>query len=157
MQPPSFQTARRSLPEPVYRTQLDGSRYARSNCGPASLGMVLDAYGVQLSTLELRQLTHTLQGNWPGGEQKPFRLVLVGSASFATNAFFPYASNGDLAVSMIRWLADDRATPKLKPATYSTAEVRLTHREMQLTFFLIEILLPLSVIGFGVAMWRRRR
>lgn len=102
-------------------------------------------------------LAVALQGNWPGGEQKPFRLVLVGSASFATNAFFPYASNGDLAVSMIRWLADDRATPKLKPATYSTAEVRLTHRQMQLTFFLIEILLPLSVIGFGVAMWRRRR
>jgi hypothetical protein len=114
-------------------------------------------------------LAVALQGNWPegehkpggerkpGGEQKPFRLVLVGSASFATNAFFPYASNGDLAVSMLRWLADDRATPKLKPATYSTAEVRLTHREMQLTFFLIEILLPLSVITFGIAVWRRRR
>lgn len=108
-------------------------------------------------------LAVALQGNWPGGEQKPggekkpFRLVLVGSASFATNAFFPYASNGDLAVSMIRWLADDRATPKLKPATYSTAEVRLTHREMQLTFFLIEILLPLSVMVLGIAVWRRRR
>lgn len=102
-------------------------------------------------------LAVALQGNWPEGDQNPFRLVLVGSASFATNAFFPYASNGDLAVSMLRWLADDRATPKLKPATYSTAEVRLTHREMQLTFFLIEILLPLSVILFGVAVWRRRR
>jgi hypothetical protein len=101
-------------------------------------------------------LAVALQGNWPAGEQK-FRLVLVGSASFTTNAFFPYASNGDLAVSMVRWLADDRATPKLKPATYSTSEVRLTHREMQITFFLIEILLPLSVIVFGIAVWRRRR
>ena len=102
-------------------------------------------------------LAVALQGNWPEGEQNPFRLVLVGSASFATNGFFPYASNGDLAVSMLRWLADDRATPKLKPTTYSTAEVRLTHHEMQVTFFLIEILLPLSVILFGVAVWRRRR
>ena len=102
-------------------------------------------------------LAVALQGNWPEGEHKPFRLVLVGSASFATNAFFPYASNGDLAVSMLRWLADDRTTPKLKPATYATSEVRLTHREMQLTFFLIEILLPLSVMAFGTAVWRRRR
>ena len=102
-------------------------------------------------------LAVALQGNWPEGAQKPFRLVLVGSASFATNAFFPYASNGDLAVSMLRWLADDHATPKLKPATYITPEVRLTHHEMQLTFFLIEILLPLSVMGFGIAVWRRRR
>jgi hypothetical protein len=102
-------------------------------------------------------LAAALQGNWPEGEHRPFRLVLVGSSSFATNAFFPYASNGDLAVSMLRWLADDRVAPKLKPATYTTSEVRLTHREMQVTFLLIEILLPLSVIAFGLAVLRRRR
>ena len=54
------------------------------------------------------------------------------------------------AVSMLRWLADDHTTPELKPATYTTPEVRLTHREMQLTFFLIEVLLPLSVMVLGV-------
>ena len=102
-------------------------------------------------------LAVALQGNWPEGDQDPFRLVLVGSASFAFNAFFPYASNGDLAVSAIRWLAGDTGTPKLKPIAYSAPEVRLTHREMQVTFFLVEILLPLSVILFGVAVWRRRR
>lgn len=102
-------------------------------------------------------LAVALQGNWPEGDQAPFRLVLVGSASFATNVFFPYASNGELAVSMVRWLADDTTTPKLKPANYSAPEIMLTHREVQLTFFLIEILLPLSVILFGVAVWRRRR
>ena len=56
----------RVLSEPVYRTQKDGSRYAASNCGPAVLGMVLDAYGVDLPTMDLRQLTHTYQGTWPG-------------------------------------------------------------------------------------------
>ncbi|MDQ3809342.1 MAG: C39 family peptidase [Chloroflexota bacterium] len=56
---------RRLIGEPVYRTQRDGSRFAGSNCGPAVLGMVLDAYGSQLSTLELREKTHTYQGTWP--------------------------------------------------------------------------------------------
>jgi ABC-type bacteriocin/lantibiotic exporter with double-glycine peptidase domain len=51
--------------EPVYRTQRDGSRYATSNCGPAALGMILDAYGFNFSTLDLRQITHTYQGTWP--------------------------------------------------------------------------------------------
>lgn len=102
-------------------------------------------------------LAVALQGNWPEGDQNPFRLVLIGSASFATNAFFPYASNGDLAVSTIRWLAGDTGTPKLKPTAYSAPEVRLTHREMQVTFVLIEILLPLSVILFGIAVWRKRQ
>jgi ABC-type bacteriocin/lantibiotic exporter with double-glycine peptidase domain len=58
-------TATRVLSQPVYRTQKDGSRYQASDCGPAALGMILDAYGVDLSTLELRRLTHTYQGTWP--------------------------------------------------------------------------------------------
>src|SRR6266550_3497456 len=51
--------------EPPYRTQLDDSIYARSDCGPAVLGMALAAYGVGLDTLDLRRLTHTYQGTWP--------------------------------------------------------------------------------------------
>lgn len=104
-----------------------------------------------------RTLAVALEGKWPDGGPNKFRLVLVGSASFATNAFFPYASNGDLAVSMIRWLAGDTGRPKLKPINYSLPEVRLTHHEMQATFLVIEILLPLSVILLGLFVWRRRR
>lgn len=51
--------------EPPYRTQLDDSIYARSDCGPAVLGMALADYGIDQDTLELRQLTHTYQGTWP--------------------------------------------------------------------------------------------
>lgn len=51
--------------EPPYRSQLDDSIYARSDCGPAVLGMALAAYGMELDTLDLRQLTHTYQGTWP--------------------------------------------------------------------------------------------
>jgi hypothetical protein len=51
--------------EPPYRTQLDDSIYARSDCGPAVLGMALAAYGVDFDTLDLRRLTHTYQGTWP--------------------------------------------------------------------------------------------
>jgi hypothetical protein len=51
--------------EPPYRTQLDDSIYARSDCGPAVLGMVLAAFGVDEDTLELRRLTHTYHGTWP--------------------------------------------------------------------------------------------
>jgi hypothetical protein len=104
-----------------------------------------------------RTLAVALQGHWPEGDQREFRLVLVGSSTFASNAFFPYASNGELAVSMIRWLAGDTGRPKLKPISYSLPEVRLTHHEMQATFLVIEILLPLSVILLGVFVWRRRR
>jgi hypothetical protein len=104
-----------------------------------------------------RLLAAAVQGTWPDAGRAPFRLVLVGNASFAANAFFPYASNGDLAVSMIRWLAEDTATPLLKPEAYSLPEMRLTHRQMQVTFLLVEVLLPLSVMLFGAVVWWRRR
>jgi gliding motility-associatede transport system auxiliary component len=104
-----------------------------------------------------RLLAAAVQGTWPGAGGAPFRLILVGNASFASNAFFPYASNGDLAVSMIRWLADDTATPLLKPETYSLPEMRLTHRQMQVTFLVVEVFLPLSIMMFGAVVWWRRR
>jgi hypothetical protein len=104
-----------------------------------------------------RLLAAAVQGTWPGAGRAPFRLVLAGSASFAANAFFPYASNGDLAVSMLRWLAEDTATPLLKPEAYSLPEIRLTHRQMQMTFLLLVVVLPVSVMLFGAAVWWRRR
>jgi hypothetical protein len=47
-----------------FRTQLDGSLYAGSNCGPASLGMILEGFNVEKSTYDLRKLSHTYQGTW---------------------------------------------------------------------------------------------
>jgi ABC-type uncharacterized transport system involved in gliding motility auxiliary subunit len=102
-------------------------------------------------------LAVAVDGLWPKGGTHPFRLVLVGSASFAVNGFFPYASNGALAVSMIRWLAGDIKGPKLQPLKYTLPEIQLTGRQMQATFVVLEVLLPLSVIFFGVTVWRRRR
>lgn len=45
-----------------YRSQLDGTAEAYSDCGPASLGMVLDAYGVRETTERLRELIDAEQG-----------------------------------------------------------------------------------------------
>ena len=47
-----------------WRTQLDGSAYAGSNCGPGSLGMILDGFGIGKSTYDLRYRSHTYQGTW---------------------------------------------------------------------------------------------
>lgn len=98
-----------------------------------------------------------IQGRSCPAAQASFRLVLVGNSSFATNAFFPLVSNGELAVSMIRWLAGDMEMPNVAPARYSPPEVTLTHREMQAIFVVLEILLPLTVALTGAVVWWRRR
>jgi hypothetical protein len=45
-----------------YRSQYDSSPYQNSNCGPAALGMVLQAYGLDVPTDRLRAIADQLQG-----------------------------------------------------------------------------------------------
>jgi len=49
-----------AMPMP-FHTQKDGSRYEGANCGPATLGMVLDAFGIVQSNPDLRYLTAVYQ------------------------------------------------------------------------------------------------
>ena len=49
--------------EVPFRTQKDGGRWQTSNCGPATLGMVLDGFGVGgAATDDLRYRAHSYQG-----------------------------------------------------------------------------------------------
>ena len=103
-------------------------------------------------------LAVAVDGMWPGAAtDKYFRLVLAGTSKFATNEYFPYVSDGELAVAMLRWLAADEATPGVQPQTYSLPEIVLTSRQMRDVFIAIEVLLPLSTMLFGGLVWWRRR
>src|SRR5207244_379842 len=63
-------------------------------------------------------LAVAVEGVWPGApSDKHFRLVLAGTSKFASNEYFPYVSNGELSVSMLRWLAADETMPSVKPQT----------------------------------------
>jgi hypothetical protein len=103
-------------------------------------------------------LAVAVEGVWPGGaSDKRFRLVLAGTSKFATNEYFPYVSNGELTVAMLRWLAADEAMPTVQPQTFQLPEVVLTSRQMRDVFIALEVLLPLSTLLCGVAVWWRRR
>ena len=45
-----------------FRSQYDASPYQNSNCGPAALGMVLQAYGLNVPADRLRAIADQLQG-----------------------------------------------------------------------------------------------
>jgi hypothetical protein len=105
-----------------------------------------------------RALVVALEGVWPGAApERRFRLVVAGTSKFATNEYFPYVSNGELSVAMIRWLADDDAAPNLAPQTLSVPEIVLTSRQMRDIFVALVVLLPLTTAFCGAAMWWRRR
>lgn len=127
---------------------------------PSAAGGIVSADAQATPVVErgAQPLAVALEGSWPGGaREKPFRLVVAGTSKFATNEYFPYVSNGELSLAMMRWLADDEAMPSVAPQTYQLPEIVLTSREMRNTFIALEVLLPLSTALFGVAMWWRRR
>lgn len=103
-------------------------------------------------------LAVALEGTWPGaGDDKHFRLVVAGTSKFASNEYFPYVSNGELSLSMLRWLAEDDATPSVAPQPLKLPEIVMTSRQMRDSFIVLEVLLPLSTALFGMLMWWRRR
>jgi uncharacterized protein YvpB len=51
------------LDVPIH-SQFDGSEYQASNCGPASLAMVLEAFGAEASIAGLRNLANRRQGTY---------------------------------------------------------------------------------------------
>ena len=44
-----------------YRSQLDGADYEDSNCGPTSVAMALDTFGMRASLADLRAATMKVQ------------------------------------------------------------------------------------------------
>jgi gliding motility-associatede transport system auxiliary component len=126
----------------------------------AAGGLTVAANGQGASEIErgAQALAVALEGVWPGAApDKRFRLVLAGTSKFTTNEYFPYVSNGELSVAMLRWLADDDAMGKVTPQTYDLPQIVLTSRQMRDIFIALEVLLPLSTACCGVLMWWRRR
>jgi hypothetical protein len=133
-----------------------------SYLGPLSAagGIAVAASGPPAANSErgAQALAVVLEGEWPGASPgKRFRMVAAGTSKFATNEYFPYVSNGELSLAMLRWLAEDEATPSVAPQTYKLPEIVLTSRQMRDTFIALEVLLPLTTVLFGVLMWWRRR
>jgi ABC-type uncharacterized transport system involved in gliding motility auxiliary subunit len=106
-----------------------------------------------------RTLAAALEGTWPGAAagSTSFRLMVVGDGDFASNSFFPYMANSDLALAMVRWAVREERAPSVAARIPVPPLVLLTKSQMQRIFFGIEVLLPLGVMAVGFVVWWRRR
>jgi ABC-type uncharacterized transport system involved in gliding motility auxiliary subunit len=87
----------------------------------------------------------------------PLRAVIVGDADFLSNSFYPYMSNSDLALSMVRWLArEDQLTPIAQRVPVPPL-VLLTEPQLRKLYLGVVGLLPLLAIVAGLVVWWRRR
>jgi hypothetical protein len=97
------------------------------------------------------------EGTLASPGSRPFRAIVIGDGDFASNSFFPYVANSDLALAMVRWLARDEHATAISSRIPVPPQVLLTKGQMQGIFLALVVLLPLSVVGLGGVVWWRRR
>ncbi|MCW5623696.1 MAG: Gldg family protein [Burkholderiales bacterium] len=88
---------------------------------------------------------------------EPMRAVIIGDGDVLSNSFLPYMSNADLALSAVRWLVREEKSTAVASRIPVPPLVLLTPLQMRVIFVVVELLLPLAVIGVGVVIWWRRR
>lgn len=105
-----------------------------------------------------RTLAAAVEGLWPGtAAAAPFRLVVVGDVDFASNSFFPYMANADLALAAIAWLLREEHAPVMKPPIEVLPRVVLTGAQVKGIFLFTVVALPGLAIAAGALVWWRRR
>jgi len=102
-------------------------------------------------------LAVAIDGILPGEASRPFRAIVIGDGDFASNSFFPFMSNSDLALSMVRWLVREEDETAIAARVRVPPLILLTKSQMQGVFIVIEVLLPLSIVLLGALVWWRRR
>jgi uncharacterized protein YvpB len=90
------------LPVP-YRSQLDGTVWAESNCGPTSIGMVLQAFGQDIPTQTLRDRADQLLGISDPNTGTRIQDLAEVVRGYGLSVSGPYSTPG----SFRRWTPDD--------------------------------------------------
>ena len=93
----------------------------------------------------------------PGKSTPEGRLVLFGDSDFVTNRYFGEGGNGNLFLNAANWLTEESDLISISPKTSSPRGLQLSPTQAKLIFWVSVIILPLLVLGLGVAIWLRRR
>ena len=89
-------------------------------------------------------------------EGKAGRLVVFGDSDFATNQFFDYQGNGDLALNSVSWLAEDEGLISIRPRKAGHNPIALTESQGEWVFWLSVVLYPLAIAGGGLMVVSRK-
>ncbi len=85
------------------------------------------------------------------------RIVVVGSAGFASNYGIGLGGNRDLLLNMMNWLTSDEDLISIRPKDPESTPVEMTSADMRRVFYASLLLLPLMIIVTGVWTWWGRR
>ncbi|MBF0589813.1 MAG: hypothetical protein HQL53_11870 [Magnetococcales bacterium] len=85
------------------------------------------------------------------------RLVVIGDADFAANAYVNAVGNSDLFLNAVRWLAEDENFIAIKPKQVTDAGLVITPTGGMLLSWGLMLFGPLLLAGIGIMIWMRRK
>lgn len=89
---------------------------------------------------------------------KPTRLLAVGNAQFAGNAYYSGAGNGDFFLNGVNWLAEQDNLVSIPPKTNEPKTLFLTGQQTNTIFIATVAGAPAAMLlAGGFVWWRRRR
>jgi ABC-type uncharacterized transport system involved in gliding motility auxiliary subunit len=102
-------------------------------------------------------LTLAVAGTFSSSPQG--RFVVVGTSRAAQNSIAGSRSlgNRDLMVNIVNWLSSDEDLISIRPKAPEDRPLNMTSRRLNAAFWLSVVVFPLTVIGFGLVTWWRRR
>ncbi len=85
------------------------------------------------------------------------QIVVFGDSDFADNSAFRVSGNADLFLNVINFLAEEEDLIAIRPKQGLGDRMFLTASEGRFIFLVSVVLIPASVIGFGISVFVKRR
>lgn len=85
------------------------------------------------------------------------RLVVAGDADFFSNKYLQLGGNRDFAMNAVGWLAEQEDRITIRPRSREASMVMLTDAQSTALKFLGVDVLPVALLGLGLAVWMVRR
>jgi ABC-type uncharacterized transport system involved in gliding motility auxiliary subunit len=89
--------------------------------------------------------------------QDESKVVVFGDSDFADNSAFRVSGNADLLLNVVNFLAEEKDLIAIRPKQGLGDRLFLTASQGRLVFLVSVVLLPVSVMGFGVSVFAKRR
>jgi len=85
------------------------------------------------------------------------RLVVAGDGDFFSNKYLQLGANRDFAMNAVGWLAEQEDRITIRPKSREASLVLLTEAQATALKFLSVDVLPVALLGIGLAVWTVRR
>lgn len=153
---PAKPPAEGTVVEPLLRTSENS--WGESDLTPGSKQVQFDAKTDVKGPVTIAAIVTKAAGkDGAKAGAKSGRLIVFGDSDFAVNSYFDKLGNGNLFTNTVSFLAQDENFISIKAKDPADRPLSMTDAQAKSVAWLVELLLPGSVLAFGISVWVRRR